>query len=200
MSPGPPNMQSNNAIMFSLPVRDVRLCTAGGADAAKRQREAERAAYERGQRDGEKALSEQLLAQRSELLELHQGILESLRNTVPQLARETEKALIELALEAAQKLVAGIPIKPKLIEAIVREALAQIEGNTDITVLLHPDDLALVRKHTSEISSAVPEAGAVRFSGSSEISRGGCIVQTRFGMIDGRRETKIEQLRKSLAA
>src|SRR5690349_24164919 len=75
MNHEPANMQLNNAIMFSLPVRDIRLSTASGTDAAQCQRDAERAAYERGRRDGEKALSEQLLAQRSEILELHQGIL-----------------------------------------------------------------------------------------------------------------------------
>ena len=38
----------------------------------------EQAAYERGRRDGEKALSEQLLQQRGELLELQKGVLDSL--------------------------------------------------------------------------------------------------------------------------
>ena len=42
----------------------------------------------------------------------------------------------------------------------------------------------------------LPEAGPLRFVHSPEATRGGCIVQTRFGVIDARRETKLEQLQQ----
>ena len=162
--------------------------------------ESERAAYERGRRDGEKALSAQLLQQRAELLELHQGVVESLQAAVPQITEETEKILIELALEAAQKIIAGMPIQPKIVEAVVREAISQVEDSAEIAVHLHPDDLALLRKHQSPILQGLPETGPLKFVNSSEVTRGGCMVHTRFGLLDARRETKIEQVRQSLFA
>jgi flagellar assembly protein FliH len=137
--------------------------------------------------------------QRTELLQLHQGVVESLRAIVPQLTRETEKALIELALEAARKVMAGMPIEPKMVEAVVREAVNQVEDTTEISIQLHPDDLALLRKHQSPILQGLPETGPLRFTHSSEVTRGGCVVHTRFGLLDARRETKLEQLRQSLA-
>lgn len=170
----------------------------GAADSTGR--ESEGAAYERGRRDGEKALSAQLLQQRSELLELHQGVVESLRAAVPQITEETEKALIELTLEAAQKIIAGMPIQPKIVEAVVREAIGQVEDSAEIAVHLHPDDLALLRKHQSPILQGLPETGPLKFVTSSEVTRGGCMVHTRFGLLDARRETKIEQVRQSLFA
>jgi flagellar assembly protein FliH len=195
------SMKSYKAITFTVPVRDVCLtATVSRFETEQRQREAEQAAYERGRHDGEKALSEQLLQQRSELLEMHQGVVASIRNAVPQVVQDTEKALINLVLETAKKIVADIPISTELVEAVLREAVAQIENNTEVTVHLHPDDLALLRKHESPILQGLPDAGPVRFSGSAEVTRGGCIVHTRFGILDARRETKIEQLRKSLAA
>jgi flagellar biosynthesis/type III secretory pathway protein FliH len=33
----------------------------------------------------------------------------------------------------------------------------------------------------------------------AEVTRGGCFVQTRFGIIDARRETKMNQLRQTLS-
>jgi flagellar biosynthesis/type III secretory pathway protein FliH len=39
----------------------------------------------------------------------------------------------------------------------------------------------------------------VRFHDSAQVSRAGCLVQTRFGAIDARRETKLEAIRQSLA-
>ena len=113
---------------------------------------------------------------------------------------EARTALINLALEAAQKIVAGLPISAELVEAVIREALQQVEETAEITIQLHPDDLALLRKHDSPILKGIPDSGPLRFIHSAEVTRGGCLVQTRFGLIDARRETKLEQLRQKISA
>ena len=38
----------------------------------------------------------------------------------------------------------------------------------------------------------------VNFQSTDTVSRGGCLVHTRFGTIDARRETKIELLQKAM--
>ena len=192
-------MKWSETITLAKPLRDVRL-TAPPPEGESRAHAAEQAAYERGRRDAEKDLGEQLLQQRNELLELQQGVMESLRRAVPEVIQQTENALFQIALEAAKKIVAGIPIAPELVEAVVREAVAQTKETAEITIQLHPDDLALLRKHPSPILQGLPEAGPLKFIGASEITRGGCLVQTRFGLLDARRETKLEQLRESLSA
>lgn len=188
-------MKFFKTISFTAPLRDVRVAAILPPPAPA----GEQAAYERGRLEGEQALSQQLLQQRAELLELHQGVVESLRAVVPRLIQETERTLVELALEAARKIVAGFPIQVKMVEAVVHEAVGQVEDSAEIAVHLHPDDLALLRKHQSPILQGLPETGPVRFAGSSEVTRGGCLVHTRFGVVDARRETKIEQIRQSLA-
>jgi flagellar assembly protein FliH len=192
-------MKWSETIAFGPALRDVRLLTQAPAqDWTAHLREREEAAYQNGRRDGERALSEQLLQQRNEMVALQNGVLSSLQKILPQVIQETESALIQLALESAQKIVAGMPIKAAMVEAVVREALSQVEGNAEVIVQLHPDDLALLRKHESHLLNGVPETGPVRFASSPEVTRGGCIVQTRFGIIDARRETKVEQLQKTL--
>ena len=133
-------------------------------------------------------------------IELQRGILNSLSRALPQVAHEAETALIDVALEAAKKIVAGMPVDAALVESVVREALRQAEDTAEIVIQLHPDDLALLHQHQAKILDGLPETGPLRFAQSAEIGRGGCLIQTRFGMIDARRETKIEQLRQSLAA
>ncbi len=194
-------MKWSDSITLDQPLRDVRLLTKAPAqDWEAHLREREEAAYENGRRDGERALSEQLLRQRSETVELQNGVLNSLQQALPQLIQENELALISLALEAAQKIVAGLPIDPAMVEGVVREALRQVEDSAEITIQLHPDDLALMKDNNSPLLNGLPETGPLRFVGSPEITRGGCLVQTRFGVIDARRETKLEQLRKTLIA
>ena len=194
-------MKWSESITLEHPLRDVRLLTKAPAqDWEAHLRDREAAAYENGRRDGERALGEQLLQQRNEMVELQNGVVNSLRRTLPQMIHEAESALINLALESAQKIVAGLPIDAQTVEAVVREALRQVEDTAEIVIRLHPDDLALLHKHESPILNGLPETGPLRYSGSAEVTRGGCIVQTRFGMIDARRETKMEQLRQTLNA
>lgn len=192
-------MKWAETILFDRPLRDVCLLSgAPGQDWQTFLREREEAAYENGRREGERALTEQLLHQRNETIEMQRGILESLQRTVPQIIREAESSLIEIALEAAKKIVADMPVDVALVEATVREALRQTEDTAEITIQLHPEDLALLRQHKSPVLDGQAESGSLRFGQSADISRGGCIIQTRFGVIDARRESKIEQLRQSL--
>jgi len=158
----------------------------------------EQAAFERGVAKGEKRLGEQLLRQRSELLELQNGVLASLREAVPQVFQQSESALIQLALETARKLVGDLPVSVEMVETAVRFALSQVEESAEFHIYLHADDLALLQKCNSPVLLPGPGNEAIRFQASPEVSRGGCLVQTRFGIIDTRRETKLELMRQSL--
>jgi flagellar assembly protein FliH len=201
MKPAPPIMKWSETITLNEPLTDARLAVLPvESEAESRLRIAEQTAYERGRADGEKNLSEQMVQQRNELLELHQGVVDSLRRAVPDVIQQTENTFMQLALECAKKIVAGIPITAELVEAVVREAVMQTKETAEILIQVHPDDLALLRANQSPILQGLPEAGPLKFVGSTEISRGGCLVQTRFGLLDARRETKIEQLRESISA
>jgi flagellar assembly protein FliH len=181
---------------LSDPLRDVQLVRWGDRETLRRQ-DLE-SSYERGRLDGERALSHQLVRQRAEVMELQTGVLAALQTAVPQVTRDCERALVTLALEAAQKLVSDLPISGEMIEATVKEACAQVEDTAEFTVQLHPEDLSLLERTNSPL--LLPEGGRrrIRFQSSAQVTRGGCIVQTHFGVIDARRETKLQLLEKTL--
>ena len=187
-------MKRPEPIQLSASMRAVRLAPAAAAG------EKPVTEYERGRLAGEEALREQLLQQRADLVTLQNGVLAALRDTLPQVARECETALVDLALETAHRLVAGFPVSAELVAAAVREAIAQAAPATEFQVFLHPDDLALLQ--AANVPAQFPGVGAeqLRFQTAPDVSRGGCLVQTRFGFIDARRETKVAALRKAFAA
>ena len=166
----------------------------------ERNRQREKTAYERGLVDGEKRLNEQLLRQRAEVLELQNGILESLRQAVPQVVRQSEAGVVEIAIEVAKKLVSDLPISTEMVETAVRSALAQAEESAEIRIFLHADDLALLHRINSPVMLSGPGNETLEFHTSTEVTRGGCLLETRFGVIDTRRETKLKLIRKSLNA
>jgi flagellar assembly protein FliH len=190
----------SSTIACRRPLRDVSLAGVAGRpalDSGRQDREREGQAYARGVEEGERRLHEQLLQQRNELMELQTGVLQGLRQAALQVARDAESALIDYAFEVAQKLVAEIPINRELIEANLRSALAQAEESTEFFIQMHPDDLALLRRHGSDLLSDATRQARMHFIATPEVGRGGCLVRTEFGLIDARRETRLDLLRQT---
>jgi flagellar assembly protein FliH len=194
------NSWSEN-IMLSGPLRDATLAGRSSGDAsASSTPDAWQQGFEAGRIEGERALGEQLVKQRAEMHELIQGTINSLRQAVPQVIHDAENMVVSLALEVAQKLVSEMPISVPMVEASVRDALAQVEGTAKFTVRLHPADLELLQKAGSPLLTGSDGSGDCRFLGSADVARGGCLVQTRFGTVDARRETKFDLLKRTLIA
>ena len=190
----PPEIHTES-IAFAQPLRDVALSRFG--DRRVIQEQDVEAAFQRGRIEGERALSEQLLRQRAAVVDLHNGVLASLRDAVPQVIRDTENVLIEIAFEVARKIATGAPIDAAQLQAAVQEAVAQAADTTELTVQVNPADLALLQALKSPMLNPQDNKN-IQMVAASHISRGGCVVQTRFGIIDARRETRVEMLRNSL--
>ncbi len=195
-------MTHHETIRLTAPLREVRLdkggLTASTANPATDVDVLTRAAYERGRLEGEQAMSEQLVRQRVEFSELQNGLLATLRGTFPHVVQECEATMIALALEAAQRLVAGLPVSAEMVEAAVREAIAQANDISELEVLVNEEDLKLLKRSKSPLLAADGGPQKIRLAASPDITRGGCLVHTRFGTVDARRETKLENLRQSL--
>jgi flagellar assembly protein FliH len=169
-----------------------------GVPAEPAAEERELAAYLRGRQDMEREIQDQLLCQRREFLALEQGVLESLRRVLPQVARDCESALRELCLEMARKLVADLPVTAELVERVVAEALGQVQETTEYHIYLHPEDLALLRRFRSKLVTGETAGRAWHCHAAPDISRGGCVVKTSFGTVDAQRESKLELIKKAL--
>ncbi len=195
------SMKWSETIVFDRPLLSVALledAPTGTWESLLRSRE--ETAYQNGRRDGEGALSAQLIQQRTEIADLQHGVLTSLSSALTQVIQESQTALIQLALEAAGRVVADTPIDANMVEAVVRDALREVEDSAEILIQLNAEDLAMLRKNDSALLQGLPDRGPLRFAGSSEVTRGGCLVQTRFGVIDARREVKLQQLSEALSA
>jgi flagellar assembly protein FliH len=190
-----------HTIQFRHPLAGAKIKALPRLNAGARKLlfEREDESFEKGRRAAESSFSQQLVSQRNEMLDLQNGVLNSVRNAIPQVIRDTEAMLIDLAVATAERLVAGMPIDRESVEAAIREALTQVEDGSQVRVLLHAEDLTLLKKGSSELLVADESGGSLLIEPSPEVTRGGCILRTRFGDIDARRETKLEQVKQALA-
>ncbi len=194
-------MPLHETIQLGRPIRDARAVISafpGVPSVSALNAASEQAAYERGRQDGERALSEQLLRQRGELIELQNGVLKSLKDSISNVTGECEGAMVALALEIAGKLVADMPISSEMVEGAVREALSSVEQKGTLTVLLNPMDFEMLQTANAPVLLTDVGGERMKFQPSPQVTRGGCMVHTNFGIVDARRETKLEALKQSL--
>jgi flagellar biosynthesis/type III secretory pathway protein FliH len=191
-------MQSwRETIRFAQKPRRAEVTASWPAEAEKRMQERERAAAERGRAEAQKLFSEQMIQQRQELMALQEGILGALKDSIPGVVRECESHLAALAVEVARKLVDGIPVSAEMVEAAVSTAMRQVEESSHYTIFINPADLQLLESKTSSLLGA-NDTRKITVTASNEISRGGCIVETPFGRVDARRETKFDLLKNAI--
>lgn len=189
---------SRHKITLNAPLRDVRVHAGGETLISERKASAlleER--FRTGFEAGQKALGEQLVEQRKQLIELQNGVLRSLERALPEVAAECEKSLICLALEAARRVVQQTPIDATLVEKVVRGALHELKETAEYDVLLHPADLELLREVQSGLLPH-SENSTVRFKGDPRIARGDCLVNTRHGSIASIREEMFHKLESAV--
>lgn len=127
---------------------------------------------------------------------LHQAAaeLQALRGDV---AERAERAAVDLALRIAEQVVhASVAVDPELVVDAVRGALRRLIERDRVLVLVHPDDLDVVREHAAAL---VAELGGIEHCGveaDRRVGRGGAIVRTGEGEVDATVETKLGRARE----
>ena len=116
-----------------------------------------------------------------------------------QLASEMEEASVSLALQIADKaLTAAIAAHPERVVDVVRGALRCLVERERVTILVHPDDMELVREATDGLVGQLGGIDHIDVQEERRMGRGGAIVRSTAGEIDARVETKLERAREIL--
>lgn len=116
-----------------------------------------------------------------------------------QLLADTEKDVVELALKMAAKIIGrDLERDPELVLEIAANAIEVVRGSKAMVLKVHPDDGKLLREKRPRLMELIGRAVDIAIRDDDEIERGGCIIQTEFGTIDGQIRTQFEMLRNVL--
>jgi flagellar assembly protein FliH len=130
---------------------------------------------------------------------LHTAVeaLEAERATI---ADRVEQGAVELALELAGKVVSGVvEAQPERVLDVVRGALRCFMERERVHILVHPDDLGLVRESIDAVAGELGGIDHVEVQEERRISRGGAIVRTATAQVDASLQTKLERAREVIA-
>jgi len=166
-------------------IDDARREAAALLEAARAERESiVEAAREEGRRQGEVAASALLV----DASRRREQLLGGVQDDVVVLAMEVARKVIRRELEA----------RPEDMVAICADVLRQVVLARSVTLIVHPDDEAMVRSHEGILAAGLDDSASLHIVVDDEVGRGGCVVESDMGRIDARLETQLAAIERAL--
>lgn len=127
------------------------------------------------------------------LLDQAEKMIETVGRTVDYFAG-VENEMVDLVMAAVRKVVDGFDDQEKVM-VVVRNALAVVRNQKQMTLRLHPDEIEIVRGRINDILAAYPGVGYLDLLADARLGRGACILESEIGMVEASLEGQIEALR-----
>jgi len=106
---------------------------------------------------------------------------------------------IELAVAIAERILRRqLPLAAELPATLVQEALELATGSRQVRVRMHPDDLSALRREIEAVVAAAGQAAQSELLPDPTISRGGCRLETQYGVIDQTIEAQLARIEEEL--
>ena len=175
-----------------------RSAKQGEAELAREEYEK---AFAQGHNDGLE-LARKEMAGKIQSLE---RILTELSECQGRFCLEAESQLLELSFSLAEEIIRHeVQSRPEIVRETLHAALTLVPQRTKLKVTLNPADLGTISDTLPDLEQRLDAAGAIELQGSPAVARGGCMVATECGIVDGRLEEQWkgvkERLRKILEA
>jgi flagellar assembly protein FliH len=177
-----------------LPVDPTAGLLAQAHAEAEQLRETARAeGYEAGRAEALAALSPALEALQTAVAAAHDERLAA--------ADQLEMHAVDLSLYLSEKVIgAALAVEPARVVEAVRGALRGLVERVRVTVLVHPDDLEIVRSALDELRGALGGIEHCEVQAERRVSRGGAVVRTPDVDVDARLEVKLQRAREVVEA
>ncbi|MCK9201667.1 MAG: flagellar assembly protein FliH [Gallionella sp.] len=125
-----------------------------------------------------------------------QAVMQQLQTELNQIDVQLAQSLLNLSLEIARKMVGQtLQVNPEVILGIVNEAIGSLPHfNQHAHLVLHPEDVELVRKHMGDQLSQT----GWKLLSDPRIERGGCRVETAHTKVDATVEARWKRIVESI--
>jgi flagellar assembly protein FliH len=149
------------------------------------------AGYNEGIERAEKAVAERLA--------LAESLVATARAQREETLAASERDLVELAFEIAEKIVRQKVIAdPDTTIGVLEHALRKAYVRDGLTVLCNPVDLERLAGANEQLQTRVGSLAGLTLIGDRRISQGGVVVRTDAGDIDATIESQLDRLRDQL--
>ena len=154
----------------------------------------ETAAYNRGRADGEREARAGVDEEIASAMALLSDALDTVQLHESRWVGNAEENIAALAVMVARHIVQReVNADPSFVRDVVQSAMAQYPLDQEITIRINPEDLNACRA-----SIEASDRHQIRWISDVSILRGGCLMEGRERIIDGRVDTALERAYRSL--
>lgn len=158
-------------------------------------------AYARGVEDGRRA-GEQAAGLRLEhAVQALTDALDSLNREADRWVGNAEENVCALAVAVARQVIGReVALDKSELAAMVQQAIAEFPLDQPLTLRVHPLDLQVINSafHTLGDASPLAPRKEVQWISDPRIAPGGCLIEGRDRIVDGRVDTALERLYRRL--
>lgn len=156
--------------------------------------ERERKAFEKGFSEGNKQGTQKRNEELTPLMKALEGILEKFKFTKEDIANQAGKEALLLAQTAFRKLNGEYneTFNPKIID-IIQPVLQKIPNATRLIIKLNPQDFKIFSEFKDNLTK-IGQLTDCEIVQDSQITKGGCFIETDIGMIDATLETRVDKI------
>lgn len=149
-----------------------------------------------GREEGKEALQQELQSALTAYDQLQRQLCTLEARMVAHLTPE----IVRLALAIAEKVVGSkVEEDPQLIASVLERARTQVQHARQIHIWLHPADHDTLLQFRPDLVRVGEEGHrTVAISPSSEISRGGCRIETEMGVVDATIPVQLDEIKEQL--
>lgn len=161
------------------------------------------AGYERGLAEGKKTGHDSAYEDSTRKFdERHANVVTQMERAIVEIHKikenlriKAEKDLLDFALLLATKLTfaVGRLYRESARENLVR-ALSLVSARTDLTIRVHPDDLASMETYAPSVLGKLDASDAVSIVADESLAPGGCLLMNDRTRVDATLETQVEEL------
>ncbi len=151
--------------------------------------------FEGGFNKGKEAAKEEF----SPVLESTQKLVEELSGFRKEMYDKLEREMIEMVIALTKKVIHfEFSTREDAVQDMIRLAVQSVLDRESMVIKIHPTDKEYAESFRPELHHTFSEIKNITFVAHSGIARGGCVVETNFGVIDARIEKLEEQIDRIL--
>lgn len=112
---------------------------------------------------------------------------------------EAEEDILKLTFAIVSKIIkAELSVSKEIVLNSARKALQKVISDSKIKLKVSPHDYETLREHIDDIASKTGVTSVIDIVPDSNITAGGCLLETDSGRIDAQIEVQLDEIEKSL--
>ena len=151
--------------------------------------------YAEGFKKGEEAAREEF----KPFLETIEGLISDLTGFRKDMYDKVEREMVEMVIRLAKKVIHfEFSTRDDAVQEMIRLAVQSVLDRESMIIKINPTDKGYAESFRPELHDLFGDIKNITFEGHSGVERGGCVVETNFGVVDARIDNLEEQMDRIL--